>query len=162
MILIEDTRQQANKHKIKHDSFEAAGDILYRSKLIVGDYALPPSIAVDTKQDVKEIASNMCGSIKDKQRFTRECKKANEIGCKLIFLIEDKHYQTIDDLYGKKVYMMSGVTIPGDQLALAMITMANRYGVEFRFCKPEDSAEIIKEILNTGRNETILGGESNE
>ena len=108
---------------------------------------------MDTKQDIKEIASNMCGSIKDKQRFARECKKANEIGCKLIFLIEDKHYQTIDDLYGKKVYMMSGVTIPGDQLALAMITMANRYGVEFRFCKPEDSAGIIK---------TILGGESNE
>ena len=117
MILIEDTRQQANKHKITHDSFEAAGDILHRSKLIVGDYALPPSVAVDTKQDIKEIASNMCGSIESKQRYTRECKKANEIGCKLIFLIEDKHYQTIDDLYGKKVYMMSGVTIPGDQLA---------------------------------------------
>lgn len=90
---------------------------------------------------------NMCGSGREKHRFAEECKKAREAGCKLIFLIEDKKYTSINDLYGKSVYLFNGQTIPGDQLATAMHTMSNRYGCEFRFCPPEEAGRIIAELL---------------
>lgn len=155
MIIIEDTRQQTNKHNAKHKAFTDAGDRVFRCKLIVGDYCIAPSVSVDTKQDIKEIASNMCGSIAEKQRFARECKIANEIGCKLVFLIEDNKYKCIEDLYGKKIWMHSKSVIQGDQLALAMITMQNRYGVEFQFCSPNETADRIKQILTNEK-----GGET--
>ena len=64
-----------------------------------------------------------------------------------MFLIEDGRYLNIADLYGEKIQLRSGLTINGDQLALAMDTMAGRYGCEFRFCRPEDTGRIVKEIL---------------
>ena len=41
--------------------------------------------------------------------------------------------------------------IPGDQLAKAMLIMQERYGIQFRFCDPEDSGRIIKELLDEDR-----------
>lgn len=150
MWIIEDSRQQVGKHKKKNDWWQQNGDNVLRSKLPVGDYALPPRIAIDTKQDLKEIANNMCGNLKEKQRFREECKLAKSIGCKLIFLIEDSSVSHIDQLYGKKVWLMSKRTIPGDQLATAMHIMSERYGVEFLFCNPSDTAEIINKLLQKG------------
>jgi hypothetical protein len=37
--------------------------------------------------------------------------------------------------------------IQGPRLAKAMETMHGRYGVEFMFCKPTDSARIVCELL---------------
>lgn len=147
MWIIEDSRQQKGKHKIKHVWWNENGDNVLRCKLPVGDYSIPPSMAIDTKQDIKEIAQNMCGPVSEKKRFREECKLARDIGCKLIFLIEDKHYKTIDDLFGQKIWLMSKRTIPGDQLATAMHTMSNRYGVRFMFCDPADTAELINKLL---------------
>ena len=59
MVIIEDSRQQAGKHEVKHERFSQLGDILIRSKLPFGDYALPPKIAVDTKETMNEIAQNI-------------------------------------------------------------------------------------------------------
>ena len=150
MWIIEDSRQQAGKHQTKNDWWQQNGDQVLRSKLPVGDYSLPPKVAVDTKQDIKEIANNMCGNAKEKRRFREECKLARDIGCKLVFIIEDPHFESIDSLYGKKIWMMSKRTIPGDQLATAMHTMSNRYGIQFIFCDPSETAELINKILLKG------------
>ena len=149
-IIVEDTRQQANKHKVKHESFAADGDTVFRSKLLFGDYALPPSVAVDTKQDILEIAQNMCASADEKTRFAKECYKAKRYDIKLVFLIEDGRFSHPKDLITHTFRLHNGVEISGKQLATAMSVMAHRYGVEFRFCKPADAARIIKEILEDG------------
>lgn len=147
MKLIEDTRQQVGKHENKREYFSEHGHEVFRSKLAFGDYSLTPTAAVDTKQDIQEIASNMCGSMKERSRFREECKLARDAGSKLIILIEDNTYSSIDDLYETTIRLRSGWTIKGDQLANAMIVMHERYGVDFMFCDPADSGRIIIELL---------------
>ena len=147
-MIVEDTRQKADKHKNKHDYWEAAGLEWIRSALPFGDYWPIPKVAVDTKQDITEIAMNMCGAGKEKKRFRKECKKARDAGCKLIFLIEDSHYNVPEDLLGKQIYIHNGQVLPGDQVCMAMKMHEERYGCEFWFCDPEESGRVIKELLD--------------
>lgn len=147
--IIEDTKQKIGKHETKHKYWNEHGVHFIRSGLPFGDYIPAPKIAVDTKQDISEIGMNMCGAGREKHRFMEECKEAKNCGCKLFFLIEDKRYQCIEDLFGKQIFLHSGQVIPGDQLATAMFTMSFRYGCEFWFCDPKESARIIMELLET-------------
>lgn len=149
ITLIEDTRQKKDLHKVKHDYWDEERRNIIRCALPFGDYIAAPRVAVDTKQNISEIGINMCGSGREKHRFTEECKKAKEAGCKLFFLIEDAKFKCIDDLYGKSIYLFNGQIIPGDQLATAMHTMTNRYGCEFRFCSPDEAGRIIIQLLET-------------
>ena len=153
--IIEDSRQQAGKHRKKHSYWAQNGVLTVRCALPYGDYIAAPKIAVDTKQDVLEIAGNMCGSAKEKARFREECKKARDAGAELVFLIEDRRFGSVSDLYGQKLKLHNGMTVPGDQLAAAMEIMKARYGCRFVFCKPEDSGRFVMEILygNDGNNE---------
>lgn len=145
--LLEDTRQKADKHKTKHEYFAADHIDIIRCALPFGDYAATPKVAVDTKQDITEIAYNMCSSAKEKTRFRNECVSARDAGCRLIFLIEDAKYQDISSLYGTRIFLHNGQVISGDQLATAMHVMTERYGCEYRFCKPEDAGRMIVELL---------------
>lgn len=147
IYLQEDSRQKKDKHTLKNEFWASQGDTVVRCKLPWGDYCKPPTASVDTKADVVEICQNMCGSMKEKRRFAEEVKGARDAGCRLVFLIEDRRYQDVSDLYGEKIYLHSGQTIKGDQLATAMQTMAARYGCEFEFCAPEDAGRRVKEIL---------------
>lgn len=147
MWIIEDTRQQAGKHKKKHDWWTGNGDELIRCRLPFGDYALPPKISVDTKANLTEIATNMCGPFKEQRRFKDECKAAQDCGCKLVFLIECSIADE-DALFGMDIVLGNGKTIKGDQLAVAMKVMKSRYGCDFQFVKPSRSAQRVNEILN--------------
>lgn len=148
MDILEDSRQKKDKHALKNEFWTSEGDTVTRCKLPWGDYCKPPTASVDTKADVVEICQNMCGSMKEKRRFAEEVKGARDAGCRLVFLIEDRRYQDVSDLYGEKIYLHNGQIIKGDQLATAMQTMAARYGCEFEFCAPEDAGRRIKEILS--------------
>lgn len=136
-----------------------------------GDYYTPGSNrVVDTKRSVDEIAGNIGG--KQHQRFKRECQRARGAGYRLIVLVENKHgYTTLDavrewvnghcsvcghyrrdrcdprDLSTKCPKHGTRKPIQGDRLVKAMRTMAERYGVEFRFCNPSESARIVCELL---------------
>lgn len=147
MVIIEDTRQKADKHLLKHASFDKDGDIIFRSRLLFGDYALPPKVAVDTKQSLMEIAYNMCGRMSEKKRFAEECFAAKQCDSKLVFLIEDGRFQKPADLIGTNIWLRDKRIIQGEQLYRAMVSMSNTYGVDFRFCRPEDAAKIIKDVL---------------
>ena len=67
ITLIEDSRQKAEKHEIKHDYWNEEGRTIIRCALPFGDYISAPKIAVDTKQNIAEIGMNMCGSGREKQ-----------------------------------------------------------------------------------------------
>ena len=151
MIIQEDTRQKAGEHEIKHQWFKEHGVELIRCKLPFGDYAVPPSIAIDTKKNMDEIAANICG--KEHRRFINECKAAKAAGCSLIFLIEnDLNIKDISQVHTwtnpRVIY--SEKCVHGDRLQKAMMTIQERYGARFLFCSPEDSANIIMEILEHG------------
>jgi ribosome-associated protein len=148
-VIIEDTRQQAEKHALKHEWFKANNIKLIRSKLLVGDYSAPDdmSVSVDTKKDIQEIIGNVT---KDHERFKRECELAAECDIKLVVLIENRDgVKTLADLdrwtnprtrYSKKA-------TSGQQLRKILTTMQNRYKVKFLFCRPNEAAERIIEIL---------------
>lgn len=147
MTIIEDTRQKNGMHELKHQRFNEMGVKLVRNMLPFGDYALPPSISVDTKADMAEIASNI-GT--DHQRFKRECIAAKEAGCQLIILVENTDgISSVDEVHTwinpDVIYRPRAIT--GERLEKAMKTMRERYGVRFEFCSPEQSAEKIMGLL---------------
>ena len=149
MVILEDTRQQAQKHELKHDYFATEGIEVVRTKLPFGDYALWGSpIAVDTKANVEEIAQNIGGA--EHARFREECKLAVKLGGKLIILIENT--DGFDSIDAVKAWVNPNVrktarSIEGPRLAKAMRTMSERYGVEFMFCRPEEAGARIIQLL---------------
>lgn len=153
MIIQEDSRQQAGKHDIKHAAFGSAGDTIIRCKLPFGDYALPPTVAVDTKASMQEIAQNIGGTREEHERFKRELIAARDAGCHLYVLVEnDEGITSLEEVayWTNPRLGISPKAINGPQLMKAMQTMQLRYGVTFMFCRPDWSAEIIKRLLRRG------------
>lgn len=148
MVIIEDTRQKDGKHQLKHIGFEDLEVGLLRCKLPFGDYALPPAVSVDTKENLEEIAGNLCGSMKERNRFIRECKAAAAAGCQLVIMVETDHDGSLLDLGAIRIG--SGKVVSGLQLHRAMTAVAGRYGVRFVLVRPEDAAKEITKILQEG------------
>ena len=153
MVIIEDTRQKSGMHELKHSHFNEMGVQLVRNMLPFGDYAKPPTISVDTKANMEEIAQNI-GS--DHQRFKRECIAARDAGCQLIILVENTEgISSVKDVHKwinpDLIYRPRAIT--GERLQKAMITMSERYGVRFEFCEPEESAKRIIELLGVGEDD---------
>ncbi|MBR5606456.1 MAG: ERCC4 domain-containing protein [Verrucomicrobia bacterium] len=148
MKIIEDTRQKAGKHEIKHRCFAELGIDLVRCKLPYGDYAPVPPISIDTKENMDEIAGNICGS--GHKRFIAECKAAHEAGCKLFILVENE--LGISDLSQVHTWenprsAFSPNCVQGPRLQKAMETISARYGPTFLFCRPEEASEVIWELI---------------
>lgn len=177
MTIIEDTRQQAKKHELKHKFFADNQIKVVRSKLPIGDYAniKNMSIIVDTKKDIQEIIGNVTGQTKvykkdvkgrfikdgkgkkivdytlnNHKRFIAECDLAAESDIKLIILIENTDNVTcINDLY--KWYNIrlkwSPKATTGQTLAKILTGIEYRHNVKFEFCKPTESGKRIIELL---------------
>lgn len=158
ITIIEDTRQQAGKHDIKHKWFEENGVELVRSKLPFGDYAPIPPISIDTKRNMDEIAMNICG--KEHRRFINECKAAKAAGCHLVILIENTdgitHISQVHTWVNPRA-VFSTKCVQGARLQKAMETISERYGVQFEFCPPDMAAQRIMEMLNDGK--LLRGGD---
>ena len=173
-VIYVDTRQQAGKHVIKDEWWASHGVSTTRVKLDFGDYMTDGSnISVDTKRNIAEIAQNING--KEHDRFKRECQRAAAAGYRLIILVENSdgvynfdsltewtndHCRYCGEYKKKKCDPRDSSTkcakhgtrkpIQGDRLAKAMQTMAERYGVRFAFCPPDDSARLICSLLGVG------------
>lgn len=163
MILQVDSRQQKDKHKLKHDYFESLGIKLVTSKMLVGDYMVPSngSIVVDTKQNMNEIYLDL---VQQHDRFKRECELAQEAGIKLHILIENTDgIQNLKDvatdkwtnpLWFKYWKVRKGKPpVKNVQLMKMMHTMQEKYGVEFHFCSPIDAGVKVLELLQINIDE---------
>ena len=96
MILLEDTRNQINKHKNIHKYCKENDIEIIRNKLIVGDYMLPnvSNISIDTKFGLQEIMKNIT-----EKRFRNELLLSKKLGIKLIVLIENSSdINSIDEI----------------------------------------------------------------
>lgn len=172
--IFEDSRQQVHhgdKHAVKHAWWADHGVEIVRRKLSFGDYMADGSnVSVDTKRNVDELAQNVNGKSHD--RFRRECLRASDAGYRLVVLVENElGYTTAADVArwmnthcvkchyraamkcrpmspsGRCVRHGTRKPIQGPRLVKAMATMGERYGVEFIFCTPSDSARIVCELL---------------
>lgn len=146
MIIVEDTRNQINKHSKLNKDLTELGYQVVRSKLFVGDYSRLDnmSVCVDTKKDWVELAGNICG--KQHTRFREECIRAKTAQIRLIILIEDKvlaeNWKSPIKRNGQPICKVSG-----EVLAKAMRTMTEKYGVEFMNCDKSETARVILRIL---------------
>jgi ribosome-associated protein len=176
LTIIEDTRQQADKHKIENAQLQSLGVKILRSKLPVGDYANIKnlSVIIDSKRDLQECMKNICGGGMKKKngetehdRFRNECILARDNGIKLIVLVEHGWgIKSIDDVslwinprieafnrtvkaMQRKCQSTAGMRAPNTGLTLAksMRTMQEKYGVEFQFCSRGDAGKKILELL---------------
>lgn len=148
MVIIEDTRQKSGQHNKKHLHFDAMGVQMLRNSLPFGDYCYPPSISVDTKENIDEIAQNLTG---EHERFRHECERAQQADCHLYILIETEWpIRSVEDMpkWMNPRSPISRKAVTGERLKKIMETMSHRYGVTFMFCHPDNAAEMILRILN--------------
>lgn len=152
MVIIEDTRNQIGKHEALNKQLTEMGHTIVRSKLFVGDYAEAKnqSVCIDTKQDILELAGNICG--KQHTRFREECIRAMCAEIRLIILIEEE--TSIPQWESPKNRQNRALTqVKGETLFKAMITMHRKYGVTFAQCNKKDTARKIIELLGEEQNE---------
>lgn len=157
-VILVDTRQQVDKHKAKHDWMEAHGHKLVRTKLYAGDYMLVGGVrTVDTKRSLLELAQCID---QGHERFRRELVNARDAGFELTILTENKDgVSDIDSLARwenprRFLNEKKGLRPPidGMRMAKACLTMQEKYGARFEFCKPEDAGAKVIEILEGGSN----------
>ena len=127
-------------------------------------------IAVDRKNSINEICTNLCSSEKEHARFREEAITAMKAGAKFYVVIEtEEKIRCLDDIrkwsnprlhrYNKINYMHrlgkwqnvknSGSRPPCDNIRLmkTMYTMAQKYSINWIFCSPYESAAKIVELL---------------
>ena len=120
-----------------------------------------PRLVVDRKQNLIEVVSNVT---QDHERFRNEMIRAQQNGIKIVFLVE--HGEGIESLEDvifwenprlHKVKMVNGKWIQyttkattGETLYNILRTITRKYGVEFRFCRKEETGKRIVEILTEG------------
>lgn len=148
-IILCDTRQKPEKHELKEDYWRSVGVEVRRTKLWVGDYTLPKnqSVCIDTKYGIQELIGDVCS--KDHERFRAECLRAQEAGIKLIVLLETDEISNWHDLIywhnpRKKNHPRA---TNGVQLFRALVTMQQRYGVQFRLCRKKDAGRAVLKLL---------------
>ena len=156
-------------------------------KLDFGDYmrgfddgTLDPSsnVSVDTKASLSEVSTNL-GRKHDV--FKREVKRANEAGYLLVVLVETDEAGCIDDVRkwvnthcmrcnvmcrrecdptdSSGLCLKHGTKKPlqGETVAKQMKTMQANRSVRFEFCKPDESAMRICELLGVEYGEDVEG-----
>ena len=197
MILISDKGQQKGKHEEKERYWKENGIEVIEAPLPTGDYILANNkamdvifrkeqrgipvkkmdflgtynVTVDTKKDIQELVSNVCG--KSHARFRDECILAQNNGIKLYVLVQnvgglikgtkDIYNPTItslEDLHkwkNPRLFLMKGPrgnkvqkfprATKGITLMKACMTMQKEYGGEFVFCHNRDQGAKVLELL---------------
>ena len=149
MRIIYDTREKPRAITQILAEFERNGIEAIRQKLDFGDYMNPdnPGIVIDRKQNLLEVASNLC---QEHDRFCRELKRCNDAGCHMVVLIEHSNrIRSMQDVAGwvNPRLKMSPMAVSGVRLYRIMLAISARYGVDFLFCDKRHTGKRIIEIL---------------
>lgn len=172
-VLLEDTRNQPGKHNNIRRFCDREDIRVVRTKLVVGDYALPTTqeVVVDTKYGLSEVYGNL---VQDHERFRRECILAQELGIRLIVLVEQGEIADLSHVhdwhnprYERYMYIKAAhengkmmrtklppkAPIDSERLQNMMQTMSEKYGVEWQFCRKSETGFRICEILMGGNTD---------
>lgn len=154
MIIQLDSREKARAIQKILAEFENQGIKHFVSKLPVGDYMNldNPKTVVDRKQSLAEVAVNVG---QDHARFKRELERAQEYGIHLIFLVEHGgSIKTLEDVqsWNNPRLKEHPLALTGTRLYKIMLTMQNKYGIEWLFCDKRCTGKRIIELLSDGEN----------
>lgn len=164
MLIIQDSREKEGKKEHILKTFRRYGYDVVREKINVGDYMFSHEnkVTVDVKESMLEVVSNLTTQ---HERFKKELIRANENGKKLFILVEEPLKSVYSVQFWKSPVYKFGklkgkpiTNINPATLMKMMITIQNKYGCEFVFCKKEDSGKKILELL---RKENEYGGQDN-
>lgn len=149
MTFVHDTRDKATKHRNVDEYLVEQGHKVVRSKLFVGDVSLlnNQSVCIDLKRNLQEVAVNVG---QDHARFKRELERAQEYGIHLIFLVEHGGaIKTLEDVQGWNNPRLKDhpLALTGPRLYKIMLTMQNKYGIEWLFCDKRCTGKRIIELL---------------
>lgn len=150
MIIQIDTREKERAVKKILAEFDRRNITHISSKLYVGDYMSfdNPRVIIDRKQNLLEICTNVC---QQKKRFTAELARASQAGIRLIILCEhSKDIKTLDDVkqWINPRLKESPMAVSGERLYKILLSLKNRYNVEFEFCDKMNTGSRIIELLS--------------
>ena len=150
MVIQTDSREKARAIQKILAEFENQGIKHFVSKLPVGDYINldNPKVAIDRKQSLAEVAVNVG---QDHARFKRELERAQEYGIHLIFLVEHGgSIKTLEDVqnWNNPRLKEHPLALTGPRLYKIMLTMQNKYGIEWLFCDKSNTGKRIIELLS--------------
>lgn len=146
LVIQVDSREQKYEHVTKY--FDSKGIKWVRSKCIVGDYVNleNPMVVIDRKKDLQEVAGNVC---QQHDRFVRELELAKELGYRMIVLVEEPSMKVLSDVcswynFRRKT---NPKAINGKTLYKIMFTIAEKYGIEWKFTTKAKCGETIVKLL---------------
>ena len=156
MIIQIDTREKPHAIQRILKDFQKNNVKFYKSKLYVGDYMNPknPDVVVDRKQNLSELCGNVASSQAEHERFRAEIIRANEIGVKVIVLVEHGHgYQSIEDVkfWQNPRLKESPRATDGPKLYKILKTMCEKYDMEILFCDKSETGAKIRELLSNDK-----------
>lgn len=160
-----DTREHKAEWERIQRQFNDMGIQYFRSKMYVGDYQSldNPRLVIDRKKDLLELCGNVC---QQHERFKAELIRAMQQNIKIVILVEHgEDIKTLEDVYfwenprkheviwktvnGKKVRTVrSEKAVDGIQLYRSLLTIRDRYKVDFVFCEKHETGRRIVEILS--------------
>ena len=153
MIIQIDTREKPRAIQRILKDFQAHNVKFFKSKLYVGDYMNPkkPNVVVDRKQNLSEICGNVGSTSKEHERFRDEIVRANDMGVKVIVLIEHGHgFQTLEDIqwWENPRLKESPRATDGRKLYKILKTMCDKYDMDVTFCEKNETGARIRELLS--------------
>lgn len=150
MIIIQDQREKHGHHNLIEEYCKNNEIPLMRKRLEVGDYMLGEikcgkvvpigKRSIDTKQDLAELSSDL---YRDKTEFNKKYRKCYENGIELYVLVEQEIKSLTDILSWSSPHSK----ISGRMLYDMIDRVRKSYGVKFVFCRKENVAQTIINIL---------------
>ena len=152
LIMVQDAREKKSKHNNIEDYCREHNIPIVRKMLDVGDYRLATinnkgqleyinNRALDTKAlGVLELASDL---YRDKTEFNKKYRKCYEQGIQLYVLVEQEIKSLSDILSWRSPHSK----ISGKMLYDMIDRVRKSYGVKFVFCRKENVAQTIINIL---------------
>nr|DAX09496.1 MAG TPA: ERCC4 domain protein [Caudoviricetes sp.] len=126
--------------------------------MICGDYCdiSNPLFCIDRKQNLNEVCSNVC---KDRKRFIAELERANELGIRLVFLVE--HSSTVKSLEDIKLWKNPRLkehplALSGERLYKILSVIEKTYNTKFYFCCKNTTGREIVRLLKEANDERYI------
>lgn len=147
-MIIVDSREKHWEHIRKYFD-ENHIEYQFPVKLDTGDYIDSDNnqVIIDRKANLQEICGNLSQGKGNIVRFTNECKRAKIEHKRFVVLIEGTNCRCEEDLAGWKSKYSKHT---GKWLQERMFEMSIAYGVEWQFCRKNETAKKILEILKYG------------
>lgn len=144
-----DSREKAKAIIKIISEFNSQGVQYFVSKLPCGDYCDLDNarFCIDRKQNLNELCNNVC---QDHKRFIEELTRANDLGIKLVFLVEhSRSIKTLEDVkeWKNPRLKVSPLAVSGARLYKILATIEKNYNTKFYFCSKQDTGRRIIELL---------------